>query len=363
MLHRRVLYFGTLCRTRAYPHKTCRALHRCALHGLFGARCMLHRCTSLVAFCIVARVACCLFHVASLHVASPLVCMLHRHGLHVASVSHVWHVASVRVASARVASARVACCMLHRICARCTLHRRRAAVMQRTRSVMRCIVCCAWAVCDWAKAGVHGSRAVARCTWCAGLRRRAHHDDGHRAVRHRGDIRHRSKGSCGAGRRCEPGRMHTWGGGRRTGCGADCGERGCAGFAQDYSGGVVRMGDGTVTFKGGSISNSTAVRAPSASCAPRAVAWYVARCGTADRWRARCGSRMLRRVVYGVRRMRPERLVCARLSNRLPKGQPHRDAECCTAAHARRALHDAPALVVHRVARLPIGRMHASRHM
>jgi hypothetical protein len=34
--------------------------------------------------------------------------------------------------------------------------------------------------------------------------------------------------------------------------------------AQD-GGGVVRMADGAVTFKGGSISNSTAVRAPSAS--------------------------------------------------------------------------------------------------
>jgi hypothetical protein len=35
--------------------------------------------------------------------------------------------------------------------------------------------------------------------------------------------------------------------------------------AQDSDGGVVRMRDGAVTFKGGSISNSTAVRAPSAS--------------------------------------------------------------------------------------------------
>ncbi len=36
----------------------------------------------------------------------------------------------------------------------------------------------------------------------------------------------------------------------------------------------------------------------------------------------------------------------------LPKGRPHRDAEFCTAARARRALHDAPALVIHRVARV-----------
>ncbi len=50
--------------------------------------------------------------------------------------------------------------------------------------------------------------------------------------------------------------------------------------AQGYGGGVVRMEDGAVTFKGGSISNSTAVRAPSASRA--SVVWYVARRGTAD---------------------------------------------------------------------------------
>jgi hypothetical protein len=46
----------------------------------------------------------------------------------------------------------------------------------------------------------------------------------------------------------------------------------------------------------------------------------------------------------------------------LAKGRPHRDAECCTATRARRALHDARALVIHRVARFPNGRMDASRH-
>ncbi len=76
--------------------------------------------------------------------------------------------------------------------------------------------------------------------------------------------------------------------------------------AQD--GGVVRMDDGAVTFKGGSISNSTVVRAPSASRASvrHGMVWYVARRGTADGWRARCGARMLRRAVYGVRRIEPE---------------------------------------------------------
>jgi hypothetical protein len=62
MLHGCVLYFGALCRAPVYPHGPC----RCALHVLFGARCMLHRCTSLVAYCIAARL---LLHVASPHVA------------------------------------------------------------------------------------------------------------------------------------------------------------------------------------------------------------------------------------------------------------------------------------------------------
>ncbi len=94
-------------------------------------------------------------------------------------------------------------------------------------------------------------------------------------------------------------RCAVWAGVGGRGATADCDGRGCA---QDY-GGVVRMGDGAVTFKGGSISNSTAVRAPSASGASRAIIWYVARRRTSDGWRAR---RMLRRVVYGVRRIEPE---------------------------------------------------------
>jgi hypothetical protein len=53
-----------------------------------------------------------------------------------------------------------------------------------------------------------------------------------------------------------------WGGCRRTGCGADGGERGCVGRAQ-IDGGVVFMVDGAVTFTGvgGTISSTQAVRA------------------------------------------------------------------------------------------------------
>jgi hypothetical protein len=78
--------------------------------------------------------------------------------------------------------------------------------------------------------------------------------------------------------------------------------RAAAPACAQYGGGVVDMDDGVVTFKGGSISNTKAVRAPSASCAfaRRGMVCY-ARCSTAGGWRARCGTRMLRRVVYGVR--------------------------------------------------------------
>ncbi len=59
-----------------------------------------------------------------------------------------------------------------------------------------------------------------------------------------------------AGRRGDGAR---WSGCWRTGCGAHCGGHGCVGFAQD--GGVVDMGDGALTFKGGTISSTKAVRA------------------------------------------------------------------------------------------------------
>ena len=59
---------------------------------------------------------------------------------------------------------------------------------------------------------------------------------------------------------------------------------------------------------------------------PRAGVWYVARCGTADRWRAR---RMLRRVLYGVRRMRPAWSVLCMLHHHC------RIDACCIGASAR----------------------------
>jgi hypothetical protein len=97
-------------------------------------------------------------------------------------------------------------------------------------------------------------------------RRRALHGQGHRVVRRRGDIRHRDIGACGAGRCSEPGPID--------------GGRGCAGCAQ--YGGVVRMDDGTVTFKGGTISRTWAVRAlrSHAACRKRScLTLHVARAG------------------------------------------------------------------------------------
>ncbi len=65
--------------------------------------------------------------------------------------------------------------------------------------------------------------------------------------------------SVRARRRSEPGPMRAGAGVGGRGARPICGGRGCAGCAQD--GGVVRMDDGAVTFKGGTISGAVAVRA------------------------------------------------------------------------------------------------------
>ncbi len=71
-----------------------------------------------------------------------------------------------------------------------------------------------------------------------------------------------------------------------------------------YNGGVVMMYDGAVTFKGGSISNSTAVRAPRASrasarggmvcCAVRHGRWMARTVwrthAAAQQWFTMCGA-------------------------------------------------------------------------
>ena len=64
-----------------------------------------------------------------------------------------------------------------------------------------------------------------------------------------------------AGRRCEPGPMPAGAGVGGRGARPICGGLGCTGCAQYGNGGVVRMDDGAVTFKGGTISNTKAVRA------------------------------------------------------------------------------------------------------
>jgi hypothetical protein len=142
-----------------------------------------------------------------------------------------------------------ACC----IGARCLV----ASATHRLPEAHRCVVRCAARVrcaigrraglCGWPSGGAMRSCAEIWRWW------RALHGQGHRAVRRRGDIRHRIRGAC------EAGRMRYGGGCRQTGCAADCGGRGCVGCAQ--GGGVVRMDDGAVTFKGGTISDTKAVRA------------------------------------------------------------------------------------------------------
>ncbi len=61
-------------------------------------------------------------------------------------------------------------------------------------------------------------------------------------------------------RQCEPGRCALERVLSDEVRGPICGGHGCGGCAQD-GGGVVRMDDGAVTFKGGTISNTRAVRA------------------------------------------------------------------------------------------------------
>jgi hypothetical protein len=123
---------------------------------------------------------------------------------------------------------------------------------------------------DRAKAGLLRLPSGGAMRLCPDQRRwrRALHGQGHRAVRRRGDIRHRSNGACRASAAMRSGGRVSADGLRgpiAMGVAAPAG-------AQN-EGGVVRMDDGAVTFKGGSISSSTAVRAPSASRASRAP-WY-----------------------------------------------------------------------------------------
>ena len=92
---------------------------------------------------------------------------------------------------------------------------------------------------------------------------------------------------------------------------ADCNGRGCAGCAQ-YGGGVVRMVDGAVTFKGGSISNSTAVRVRlSRSRVPRHLVLgplllHGAVHALRDEW---CWHGVVC-ILYGLRCMPPAWSVC-----------------------------------------------------
>ena len=85
---------------------------------------------------------------------------------------------------------------------------------------------------------------------------------------------------------------------------AECGRRGCIGCAQN--GGVVRMVDGLVTFKGGTISNTKAVRARP-SCLHKACrVLQILLCCT-----RRCMRRTMMRVASSHRRRAafPQRTV------------------------------------------------------
>jgi hypothetical protein len=207
-----------------------------------------------------------------------------------------------------VASARVARCMLQ------TRGRR-----------VRCVVSAARVRCSIGrKAGLLRRPSGGAMPSCAVERWRARHVHGHRAVRRRGDIRHRSNGACGAGR-MRVGRAGV--GGR--GATADCNWRDCAQW-----GGVVHMErsfeDGAVTFKGGSISNTkAAVRAPSASCASprRGMVCCAVRHG---RWMART-VRRTHAAASGVR----STAHAAGVESALYAASSCRIGACCIGASAR----------------------------
>ncbi len=120
-------------------------------------------------------------------------------------------------------------------------------------------MCCACALLDSAKGGLCGGRAAVCCA-------RAQANSGGVLSMVRGtalfdtvaisDTRAEVRAGRGGDASRADGR---WGGCRRTGCGADCGGRGCVGGVQYTSGGVVCMGGGAVLFKGGTISNAKAV--------------------------------------------------------------------------------------------------------
>ncbi len=110
---------------------------------------------------------------------------------------------------------RVLACSIDACCvgACCTLHVANAQLSAAHGRAVRCVVAGARELPDWAKAGLLRLPSGGAMHSCAGLRRRALHDQGHRAVRRRGDIRHHSKGASGASAA-----MRSWGGCRRTGC-------------------------------------------------------------------------------------------------------------------------------------------------
>jgi hypothetical protein len=364
--------------------------------GPVPPRCMryrMRRCGMRCAGCTGLR---CVLHRRALYRSNTSPCMLHKHVASMRVASVLWRalrVASVRVvrcigARWRVASVRVACC----VCARCMLHRcawhrralHRRALRRRVASACVASACVASACvasapvasaprsrpaaplpCDACllcvrcsigrRPGCCGCRAAARCA-------RAQSGSGGVLSMDKGTALFdtvaisgpEAKARTGLVRRCAVG-AGVGGRGART----DCNGRGWVGCAQ-FGGGVVRMDDGAVTFKGGSISNSIAVRA----CAQREsrvrAPWYGMLRGAArpmdgaqgaccGEWSTVCGACC-------------RSGACEYAFRIVGEGATHRDAERCTATSARRALHDARALVMHRVARFPNGRMDASRH-
>jgi hypothetical protein len=182
------------------PHCTLtgRVGARCMFSSVHGACCIAARCVFCVACCILACFigacyqralhACCI--VSSVHRKRAALAMAHRR---VARCAVGCGGALLDWTKARLLRCIGAVCI-----GLCCMLQTRSRPAAHGRAV-RCVVSAARALLDWAKAGLFRWPSGGAMRSCADReRRRALNDRGHRAVRQRGDIRHRSRGACWA---------------------------------------------------------------------------------------------------------------------------------------------------------------------
>jgi hypothetical protein len=203
----------------------------------------------------------------------------------------------------------------------CMLHRRIVCVLMLRQHVASvCFACCIGACCTLHVANAQPSRSARSCSPLYGVLR-VRCSIGRRpgfaaAERRRDALVHSRMVACSPytraprcstpwrypapEQRCERGEaaMRSWGGCRRTGCGGR--------LQWAWLRRLVRSSEAAWCAWTMAPSRSRAARSrkprrrcvrPARVARPRAVVWYVARCGTTDEWRARCGERC---TAYGA---------------------------------------------------------------